>query len=733
MAGRRWAAGRAAGTVLALAVGVGLAVLPAAPAFADGITSMSAGDYHTCFVHGPVDDVWCWGANSHGQLGDGTTTNRAVPVAVDTSGVLHNLAVDQVAAGALSTCALGTNGLVYCWGSNAHGQLGDGTTTDRLSPVAVDLGGLPGGTTFIQLAVGADSACAVTGLGTVYCWGDNSHGQLGDGTTTNRLTPVPVSFGPTTVAQISVGDELACAVSSTNAGYCWGANDVGQVGDGTTTERHSPTSITFGGTVDRITAGFRGACLLSSGAAYCWGANTDGEVGDGTTTGRLTPTAVDVTGVLASVTLTRISAPADGRHACALGSTGAVYCWGNGVEGELGDATTTSSSSPVAVSTGGVLNGVTLYDVSMGASHSCATTWRGTALYCWGANTSGGLGDGTTTTRTSPVRVLFGAAPATGVYANPGNQSAAVHWTGPVSLGAGTFVRYTATSSPGNHTCTSTVLSTTTCPVSGLTNGTPYTFTVVVTTSVGNSPTSDPSVAVTPADVPDVPTGVTAVPGGAQATVSWTAPDSFGSGSFTSYTVTSDPGGLVCTTSTSTDTGCTVTGLTNGTAYTFTVVATTSLGSSGASDASPPVTPGAPVAPGAVPGTVGGSLVSSAGDQFTRTARRTTLTGTGFAARTPVVVAVYSTPAVLAHVVTDGSGAFSVTVTVPSGFTGTHTFLATGFGAGGVPRTLTLPITVRATGGLAATGLPVVTTVVLGLGVLAGGLLVLLANRRRRA
>ncbi len=180
--------------------------------------------------------AFCWGWNSYGQLGDGTTTNRSTPVPVTglSSGVV------SLAAGSGHTCAVTTGGAARCWGWNSYGQLGDGTTTNRSTPVPVT--GLPSGVA--SLAAGSGHTCAVTTGGAAKCWGWNSYGQLGDGTTTNRSTPVPVTGLPPEVASLAAGSGHTCAVTTGGTAKCWGYNFNGQLGDRTTTNRSTPVPVT---------------------------------------------------------------------------------------------------------------------------------------------------------------------------------------------------------------------------------------------------------------------------------------------------------------------------------------------------------------------------------------------------------------------------------------------------------------------------------------------------------
>jgi len=253
--------------------------------------ALSAGGSYTCGLTAS-GVAYCWGFNAFGDLGDGTTTDRLVPTPV-----AGGLSFAALSAGFAHTCGVTTSGAAYCWGFNGSGGLGDGTTTQRLVPTPV-----AGGLTFAALsgATGGNYTCGVTTSGAAYCWGFNGSGNLGDGTTTQRLVPTPVAGGLTftsvTTSDASgfvSGSAHTCGVTPTGAAYCWGTNFAGQLGDGTTANRLVPTPVADGLTFAAVSAGTNHTCgATTSGAAYCWGDNTVGELGDGTRTGRLVPTAV---------------------------------------------------------------------------------------------------------------------------------------------------------------------------------------------------------------------------------------------------------------------------------------------------------------------------------------------------------------------------------------------------------------------------------------------------------
>jgi alpha-tubulin suppressor-like RCC1 family protein len=262
-------------------------IVSAPPAAAATATSVSAGAFHTCALTAS-GGVKCWGLNRFGELGDGTTTKRTEPV--DASGLGSGVAA--ISAGAYHTCALTTSGGVKCWGYNGAGQLGDGTTTTRKKPVNVS--GLGSGVAAIS--AGVSHTCALTTSGGVKCWGWNDYGQLGDGTTTYRTKPVNVSGLGSGVAAISAGGNHTCALTTSGGVKCWGLNDSGELGDGTRHSRLAPVDVSgLGSGMAAVSPGLYHTCALTTwGGVKCWGSNDFGELGDGTLRSRLAP--VDVSG-----------------------------------------------------------------------------------------------------------------------------------------------------------------------------------------------------------------------------------------------------------------------------------------------------------------------------------------------------------------------------------------------------------------------------------------------------
>jgi alpha-tubulin suppressor-like RCC1 family protein len=348
---------------------------------------IAAGANHTCVLTAS-GGVKCWGRNSYGQLGDGTTRDREMSAFVSglTSGATSVVARDN------HTCAITVDGGVKCWGWNRDGQLGDGTTINRSTPV--DVSGLTTGVT--NLSIGGFHMCAISAGGGIECWGGNFGGQLGDGTATDRHTPVDVSGIPGGAISIGAGTYHTCAVMAYGGGKCWGLNYRGQLGDGTTTDHYLPVDVDGLPAAKAIVAGEGFSCALTTGGGtYCWGRNEVGELGDGTTTTRLTP--VEVYSLSSGMT----SLAAGWQHACATTAEGSVSCWGLNLDGQLGDGTRIDRMAPVDVYE--VARGVS--KIATGWFHTCAITLSG-GVKCWGSNFRGQLGDGTWISRSAPVEVI---------------------------------------------------------------------------------------------------------------------------------------------------------------------------------------------------------------------------------------------------------------------------------------------------------------------------------------
>lgn len=347
------------------------------------IVQLEAGSYYTCAVLGD-GTVKCWGNNSWGQLGNGTTTNSPTPTVV--TGITDAVAVS---ANNQHTCALIADGTAQCWGYNAYGQIGNGMMGGNVL-VPTPVSGL---TDAVAITVGGLHTCALLSDGTVRCWGSNNDGgPLGDGTGVSSATPVEVS-GLTGAVAITAGSSHTCALLDDGTARCWGFNLLRSLGTGSTV--NSPVPIPVVGLSNAIgisSMGFHTCAVLDDGAVKCWGYNERGQIGNGSTYGG----GVDLATVSEIDNAAAIEVGFS--HTCALLDDGTVSCWGYNNWGQLGNGSTTDSTTPVAVSG---LSGVTT--ISTG-NHGCALL-SGRDAKCWGFNTWGQLGDASTADSSVPVPV----------------------------------------------------------------------------------------------------------------------------------------------------------------------------------------------------------------------------------------------------------------------------------------------------------------------------------------
>lgn len=527
-----------ASITLFLAVGVlGFAGSPQSPASASS-TSGAA---------------FTWGSGTNGELGDGSTVDSLVPVAVNSAGAMSAESIVEI-SGAWSTfCALTASGRVFCWGNGSGGQLGNGTDDSVSSPVAVDTSGVLAGKQATQISTLSDSACARTSDGGVYCWGANNFGELGVGNTTRSLVPTPVLTsgvlnGRTVLSLSSGGFATQCAVLDDGKLSCWGAGIFGQMGNGTNSVVNSaPTLVDSSGVlagkvIAQVAVGSFHVCALTTdNVLACWGRNDSGQLGNGTLINRNIPTLVDMSGPMAGKTISTVSA--GGGSTCVTTTVGDAYCWGDNQEAQLGNGTRVNSSVPTSVDTTGIFAGEQIATISVGLESGCATTATGRAA-CWGTAANGQLGNGTRGPALSPVWVeatgvlanvfveqiaaaYLGTAavgriqipppapvpvpptPATAplnVVAAAGDASATVSWQLPASFGSFPISTYQVQAAPGDRTCLIGAPQTS-CEITRLTNNVEYTFSVRALTGAGWSTWSQPSGAVTPQKVSIMITG----------------------------------------------------------------------------------------------------------------------------------------------------------------------------------------------------------------------------------
>jgi len=364
------------------------------------LTNIAEGDYHTCGLYEGA--VYCWGYNNTGQLGNNTLVNSLTPVAVDTSGVLKGKTVVSVSAGSNSSCAITSEGKLFCWGQNQYGQIGDNTTTTARVPTAVVMSGALINKTVLSVDIGVARTCLVASDNNAYCWGRNFYGQLGNGNTTDSLVPVAVvtagALSGKSVKQISTGTDSTCAVTTDGLAFCWGRNDMGQTGNGTTTASSVPVAtdtsgVLNGKTLVSIATGTSHSCTITTeGRAYCWGSGAF--LGTGTNTASTIPIGVNMAGALAGKTLLSLSISSS--YTCGVASDNNGYCWGINSVGQLGNNSSVAANAPVVVTRTGALTGLSLLSVEAGINHTCVVASNNQS-YCWGANAYGQLGDGTVT------------------------------------------------------------------------------------------------------------------------------------------------------------------------------------------------------------------------------------------------------------------------------------------------------------------------------------------------
>jgi len=536
--------------------------------------SIDVGSGHTCAAVGD-GTARCWGEGGRGQLGYGSINDWREPVEVsELTGAV------EVSVGDEHSCALLGGGGVRCWGYRALGRLGNGfsDTGEDTTPAVVT-----GLSDAVAIGVGGAHSCAVASDGSAWCWGENNDGELGDGTSMNRSVPTEVAISD--VVDIAAGKDHTCAVLLDGSAFCWGSNVYGQLGNWTFID--SSTPVTVSGVVDAvsITAGDFHTCILrGDGGVTCFGKGSDGQLGTEATLDTPIPEAVSITGVVA--------VSAGSAHTCAAKEDGSAWCWGANPDGRLGDGTKLSAEMPMAV-----VGASDVVAIAAGRTQSCAMAID-VSPTCWGDNSSGKLGDFTFTSSAVPVAVVDGfpvpvggvpldwnpsvAIPALAPDAPTGLQvlsktgtSVELGWTAPADDGGRSVVVYQVEQSLGGDQWTVVdTPATTSMTVTGLERGVAVSFRVAAISAAGMGSFSSET-SVTPATVPMAPrapivTGSTAT----SISLEWNAPDDGGS-TIVDYVVQYS---VASTWTTFVDdvtpsTSAVVTGLTRGLPYRFRIAA----------------------------------------------------------------------------------------------------------------------------------------------------------------
>ena len=561
-------------------------------------SAISAGGSHTCAIS-EYGGAFCWGNNQSGQLGTGNAAGLQInlspePVA-DAGNVSFSRGVRDISAGRTHSCAVLEDGSAYCWGDNSRGQLGTGDTNSSATPVRVQP--QTDGIEWADIETGFRSTCAITTTSDLYCWGWNSLGQLGLGSTTDAYVPLRVGGA---IAQVSLGNSTTCAATSAGEAKCWGYGRGGNLGTGGTDFYVSrPTNVSgLSSGVSQVSVGDNHACALQrdGGFVQCWGDGAYGQLGDGNRTDRLSP-------VLHAATLPGINLIASGGYStCASNSTNDdILCNGWNHRGQLGlgyatagGGTAAGESIELPQTVLGINSNAT--HLTAGYAHTCALL-EGGAAYCWGTNGYGELGarEGNAQTQVpmavTPVRVPDAPVPVVQppsapqiTTTSPGNRSITVTFTPPANDGGAEITNYEYSTDNGDTWVARSPASTASpLIISGLTNGTAYAIRLRAFNSAGAGEASlqmIPSIGTTPVGPPSAPQSVSVTPSSSTLDVSWSAPESDGGAAISLYAVnvrlaSNNSWVTQCRSETTT---CTVRGLQPDTAYTLQVFARNTRG-----------------------------------------------------------------------------------------------------------------------------------------------------------
>jgi alpha-tubulin suppressor-like RCC1 family protein len=331
--------------------------------------------------------LWTWGNNSYGQLGDNTGVNKSSPVQT----IAGSTNWKQVDGGYLHTTAIKTDGTLWGCGYNRYGQLGDNTGVNKSSPVQT----IAGGTNWKQVSSGAYTAAGIKTDGTLWSWGNNSFGNLGDNTVSHRSSPVQTIAGGTNWKQVSSGYYHTAAIKTDGTIWSWGNNRYGNLGDNTIVNKSSPVQTVAGGTNWKQVSGGDTVttAIKTDGTLWNWGFNGNGQLGDNTIVHKSSPVQTIAGGTNWKQVL----------HASAIKTDGTLWKWGLNNYGQLGDNTIVDKSSPVQT----IAGGTNWKQVGGGYFHTTAIKTDGT-LWTWGLNAYGNLGDNTIAHKSSPIQTIAG-------------------------------------------------------------------------------------------------------------------------------------------------------------------------------------------------------------------------------------------------------------------------------------------------------------------------------------
>ena len=355
-------------------------------------TTVDFEDYYVRADYFRSGNLWVWGRNYYGQLGDNTSANKSSPVQT----IMYGTNWMQVAGGYGHTAAIKTDGTLWTWGYNSYGGLGDNTRTHRSSPVQT----VAWGSNWKQVSCGRTHTTAIKNDGTLWTWGGAGYGQLGDNTTARKSSPVQtIAFG-TNWKQVATASDHVIAIKTDGTLWLWGKNTFGQLGDNSVTQKQSPVqTVAFGTNWVQVSSGYYAnyvAVIKTDGTLWIWGDNANGKLGDNTTTKRSSPIQTIAFGTSWK------QASCGFEYMAAIKTDGTLWCWGFNNSGQLGDNTIISKSSPVQT----IAFGTNWKQVSCGYQHTAAIKTDGT-LWIWGRNaTYGHLGDNTVVPKSSPVQTI---------------------------------------------------------------------------------------------------------------------------------------------------------------------------------------------------------------------------------------------------------------------------------------------------------------------------------------